>query len=163
MHWNIIVECVGEDGKQSTITLGTIERPAESTTAENLGDFAPPPLTPPEVITAGQLVRFLKQVGTFDPNVFNEFRAQAGTQVLDLPANGALGFNIPSLLSVFAGTPYLHSGAAPTLEEVLKNVTHRSAGTGGVDTLTDPAARENLVTFLKSIDSNTKIFPSASR
>ena len=37
MRWNIIVECVGEDGKQSTITLGTVERLAESTTAENLG------------------------------------------------------------------------------------------------------------------------------
>ena len=37
MRWNIIVECVGEDGKQSTITLGTIERLAGSTTAENLG------------------------------------------------------------------------------------------------------------------------------
>jgi hypothetical protein len=37
MRWNIIVECVGEDGKRSTITLGTIERLAESTTAENLG------------------------------------------------------------------------------------------------------------------------------
>src|SRR5271165_1262827 len=37
MRWNIIVECVGEDGKRSTITLGTVERLAESTTAENLG------------------------------------------------------------------------------------------------------------------------------
>src|SRR5271170_2015269 len=37
MRWNIIVECVGEYGKQSTITLGTIERLAESTTAENIG------------------------------------------------------------------------------------------------------------------------------
>jgi hypothetical protein len=37
MRWNIIVECVGEDGKQSTITLGTVERLAEGTTAENLG------------------------------------------------------------------------------------------------------------------------------
>jgi hypothetical protein len=37
MRWNIIVECVGEDGKQSTIALGTVERLAESTTAENLG------------------------------------------------------------------------------------------------------------------------------
>ena len=36
MRWNIIVKCVGEDGKQSTITLGTIERLAGSTTAENL-------------------------------------------------------------------------------------------------------------------------------
>jgi hypothetical protein len=37
MRWNIIAECVGEDGKQSTVTLGTIERLARSTTAENLG------------------------------------------------------------------------------------------------------------------------------
>src|SRR5271165_1260673 len=37
MRWNIIVECVGEDGQKSTITLGTVERLAESTTAENLG------------------------------------------------------------------------------------------------------------------------------
>src|SRR5271166_6506047 len=37
MRWNIIVECVGEDGQRSTITLGTIERVAASTTAENLG------------------------------------------------------------------------------------------------------------------------------
>ncbi len=37
MRWNIIVECVGEDGKRSTITLSTIERLAGSTTAENLG------------------------------------------------------------------------------------------------------------------------------
>ena len=37
MRWNIIVECVGEAGQRSTITLGTIERLAASTTAENLG------------------------------------------------------------------------------------------------------------------------------
>jgi hypothetical protein len=37
MRWNIIVECVGEDGKQSTTTLGTIERLTGRTTAENLG------------------------------------------------------------------------------------------------------------------------------
>jgi cytochrome c peroxidase len=70
-----------------------------------------------------------------------------------------MGFNIPSLLSVFAGAPYLHSGAAPTLEEVLDNVTHRSAGTGGVDTLTDPGDRADVVTFLMSIDAKTEPFP----
>ena len=37
MRWNIISECVGEDGQRSTITLGTIERVAACTTAENLG------------------------------------------------------------------------------------------------------------------------------
>jgi YVTN family beta-propeller protein len=125
-------------------------------------DFAPPPLVPPagtEVIVAGQLERFLRNVGTFDPNAFNELKAQAATQVANVPANGVDGFNIPSLFSVFAGTPYLHSGAAPTLEAVLENVTHRSAGTGGVDTLTNPQDRENVVTFLKSIDANTQPFP----
>ena len=25
MRWNIIVECVGEDGKQSKVALGTVE------------------------------------------------------------------------------------------------------------------------------------------
>jgi hypothetical protein len=40
MRWNIIVECVGEDGKRSTFTLGTIERLAGSTTAENLSQSA---------------------------------------------------------------------------------------------------------------------------
>jgi YVTN family beta-propeller protein len=125
-------------------------------------DFAPPPLIPPqgtEIITGGQLVRFLRQVGTFDPNAFNEFKAQAAVQTANTPANGALGINIPSLLSVFAGTPYLHSGAAPTLEAVLENVTHRSAGTGGVDTLTNPQDRAKVVTFLKSIDDKTQPFP----
>jgi cytochrome c peroxidase len=104
------------------------------------------------------LERFLKKVGTFDPTAFNEFKAQAGTQAANIPANGADGFNIPSLLSVFAGAPYLHSGAAPTLEEVLENVTHRSAGTGGVDKLTNPEDREAVVTFLKSIDAGTQPF-----
>jgi hypothetical protein len=37
MRWNIIVDCVGEDCQQSTITLAAIERLAASTTAENLG------------------------------------------------------------------------------------------------------------------------------
>jgi len=37
MRWNIVLECIGEDGKRSKITLGTIDRLTGSTTAENLG------------------------------------------------------------------------------------------------------------------------------
>ena len=74
-------------------------------------------------------------------------------------ANGELGFNIPSLVSVDAGAPYFHSGAAPTLDEVLQNVVHRTAGTAAVDTLADPAVRANLVLFLRSIDEKKTIFP----
>ncbi len=119
-------------------------------------DFVPPPAAPPEVITGGQLVRFLRPVGTFDAGVFNEVRP-SGTSIV--AANGALGFNIPSLLSVFASAPYLHNGAAQTLDDVLANVTHRSAGTGGTDTLGDPADRHALVRFLASIDGTTPTFP----
>ena len=112
------------------------------------------------MITGGQLVRFLMNVGTFDSAASNELRPAV---VLGVPsivaANGALGFNIPSLLSVFASAPYLHNGAAQTLDEVLNNVTHRSAGTGGVDTLSNPNDRRKLVRFLESIDADTPTFP----
>jgi len=101
-------------------------------------------------------VSFLSPVGTFDPAAFNEVRG-VGTTIVG--ANGALGFNTPSLLSVGAGAPYLHSGDAPTLDDVLENVTHRSAGTGGVDTLTNPADRQAVIQFLESIDETTLIFP----
>jgi hypothetical protein len=116
--------------------------------------FTPPPVS--ETIVGGQLVALLSQVGTFDPAAFNEVRA-AGTTIVT--ANGALGFNVPSLVSAHAGAPYFHSGSAPTLDDVMTNVTHRSSGTGGVDTLTNPSDRARLVKFLRTIDSATTTFP----
>jgi len=59
---------------------------------------------------------------------------------------------------VVAGAPYLHSGSAQTLDEVLTNVDHRRAGIYPVDTLADPVARAKLVQFLKSIDAKTQPF-----
>jgi len=67
------------------------------------------------------------------------------------------------LLSVFASAPYLHSGAAPTLDAVLENVTHRSAGSGGADMLTSAGDRQALVRFLKSIDRSTEPFTVVNR
>jgi hypothetical protein len=107
------------------------------------------------VIAGGQLVRFLKDVGTFNPAAFNEVKANTAAVT---GANGGLGFNVPSLVSVFASARYLHSGGAPTLDAVMANVTHRSAGTGGVDTLTSAADRATLVRFLESIDTTTPSF-----
>jgi cytochrome c peroxidase len=109
-----------------------------------------------ETITGGQLVRFLSSVGTFDATLFNEVR---GVRTTIVTANGTLGFNTPSLLSVFAGAPYFHSGSAPSLDAVLENEIHRSAGTGGSDHLTNPADRAKLVKFLESIDVKTPAFP----
>jgi mono/diheme cytochrome c family protein len=122
-------------------------------------DYTPPPAAA-EVVDA-QLVRFLCRVGTFDPALFadgvsNEIRAN---NVANVQARGADGFNVPSLIAVFASAPYLHSGTAPTLDAVLENVTHRSAGTAGVDTLTNPEDRKAVVRFLKSIDRETPPFP----
>jgi YVTN family beta-propeller protein len=121
-------------------------------------NFTPPPMA--GQIVDAQLIEFLCRVGTFDPNLFtdgvsNEIRAN---NVANVQARGADGINIPSLISVFASAPYLHSGAAPTLDAVLENVTHRSAGSGGVDTLADADDRKALVHFLKSIDRRTEPF-----
>jgi len=123
--------------------------------------------TPPQVaaqVVDAQLVKFLCRVGTFDAGLFadgvsNEIRAN---NVANVQARGADGFNVPSLISVFASAPYLHSGAAPTLDAVLENVTHRSAGSGGVDTLTNFDDRRQLVRFLESIDRTTKPFAAGS-
>jgi YVTN family beta-propeller protein len=125
-------------------------------------DFTPPPAAA-QVVDA-QLSKFLCRVGTFDPGLFtdgvsNEIRAN---NVANVQARGADGFNVPSLISVFASAPYLHGGAALTLEEVLDNVTHRSAGTGGVDTLRNFADRKEVVRFLKSIDGKTTPFAGGS-
>ena len=120
-------------------------------------DFAPPPVA--TEITAGQLNGFLCKVGTFDPALANEFKAGGVAGQLNTDgANGGLGTNIPSLISVFASAPYFHSGAAQTLDETLENVSHRTLGIGA-DTLSTVTDRAKVVKFLKSIDLTTPTFP----
>ena len=110
----------------------------------------------PETVTVGvapepplgQLARFLHPVGTFDPA--NPLEKNANNQ----QALGTLGFNPPSLLSIYAFPPYLHNGACATLDCVLENEAHRNAG--GTDVLDDPPARAALVQFLISIDVQTE-------
>jgi YVTN family beta-propeller protein len=115
-------------------------------------DYTPPPSA--GLLSNGQLIGQLRKVGTFNPAAFNEVRATAA-----LPL-GADGFAPPSLLSLFAfPQTFFHNGAANSLAGVLDNVTHRSSGTGGVDTLSNPADRQQLVEFLLSIDSQTIPFP----
>ena len=110
--------------------------------------FTPPP--DPALAKDGQLISELKKVGTFDPAFFNEVRQNAA------PPLGADGFAPASLLSVFAfPKTFLHNGALDSLESVLDNVQHRSAGTGGVDTLANPADRAAVVRFIESVDAKT--------
>lgn len=122
----------------------------------SIRDFTPPPTKDFQdgKIVDTQLVRFLKSVGTFDPTKANELRANANVNNAVPGARGKDGISPPSLLSLFATAPYLHSGQAQTLEEVLDNPAHRTAGADNpaVDVLNDPNRRALLVRFLKSID-----------
>jgi YVTN family beta-propeller protein len=115
--------------------------------------FTPPPAAG-IVNGAGEIIGELRQVGTFDPTALNEVRQNAA------PPLGADGYVPPSLLSIFAfPQTFFHNGSAISLDEVLNNVTHRSAGTAGVDTLSNPADRANLVRFLLSIDASSAPIP----
>jgi YVTN family beta-propeller protein len=110
--------------------------------------FTPPP--PASEVSNTELINELRQVGTFDPNLKNEIRANATAPL------GADGFAPASLLSVFAvPKTFLHNGGADSLDAMLLNVEHRSVGTGGVDLLEDAEARRKLVKFLLSIDART--------
>jgi YVTN family beta-propeller protein len=99
-----------------------------------------------------QLFGALTDVGTFNATQANEIRAG------NLRALGTKGYVPSSLLGVGAMAPYLHDGSAPTLDAVMANVRHRSAGSAGVDKLTTDAERRDLVNFLKSIDASTPPF-----
>lgn len=114
--------------------------------------FTPPPDA--ALINNGQIFSELRTVGTFDPTFANEVNANGA------PSVGVLGFVPPSLLSGFAFTGnFFHNGAALSLTEVLNNVTHRAAGTSGVDTLANAADRAKLEKFLLSIDAATVPIP----
>jgi YVTN family beta-propeller protein len=119
--------------------------------ASSRRNFAPPPQA--SLISNTQLPSFLWKVGTFDSANTNEIRATGA------PPLGADGYNPPSLLGIVALGPYLHNGSVLTLDAVMDNVAHRSAGTGGVDTLSRAADRKELVEYLKAIDASTTPFP----
>ena len=73
------------------------------------------------------------------------------------PAQGVDGFNVPSLLGVSMGGPYLHHGAAETLEELLDPAgefgPHLRAGNQVFSPTDDELA--DLIAFLRSIDDDT--------
>jgi YVTN family beta-propeller protein len=99
----------------------------------------------------------VREVGTFAElgpagHGADELR-QSGT-----PAQGVEGFNVPSLLGVSMGGPYLHNGAAETLDELLDPAgefgDHLRAG-NQVFSPTDDELRD-LIAFLRSIDDDTE-------
>jgi hypothetical protein len=65
------------------------------------------------------------------------------------------GFNVPSLLGIWAVQPYYHNGACETLACVVGNQQHRTAKGTRPDVLSSPADQAKLVTFLQSLDADT--------
>jgi YVTN family beta-propeller protein len=99
-----------------------------------------------------------------DVNTFGIPGDTATTDMLEVRANGmraqgAGGFNIPSLYSLALGAPYLHHGQAATLEELFTApewVTHMRAANAVFLTTGDVAQqRADLIAYLLSIDAGT--------
>ena len=116
-------------------------------------DYTPPPAAT-EVVN-GQLIRFLRKVGTFNAADVFEIR-QNGAAPL-----GADGYAPPSLLGVHAMGELLHNGSAETIEDLLKQKSHRQSGLSNPanDVLDNPVFFRALVTFVRSIDASTEPFP----
>jgi cytochrome c peroxidase len=101
----------------------------------------------------------IRQVGTFDGGSAIEKKADGS------PAQGAKGFNPPSLLGVAVGAPYFHHGEAKSLEDVFdaRSAAHHQAASAnflanGGTTAEEQAQIADLVAFLKSIDESTTPF-----
>jgi len=136
-------------------------------------DFTPPPS--PEIglglgnerIIGAELRQTLTQgsnvlinVGTFTlgGGRDNEVRFNGADISQAVTPLGANGFNIPSLLSVHETAPYFYSGLAQTLEQVLNGSQDTFGGTRH-HFVANPADRQSLIRFLRSIDSTTPAFP----
>ena len=154
----------------------------------NLAANAPPGsfcLTAPTIgdpVGTQYLNAFLKNVGSFNLGVpgqgngiglnvgANEKASAAlvsglaGVQkdALGRDYNGdgrGIGYNVQSLLGVAMVQPYMHNGACESLACVVSDVKHRTGNFTITDFLDTPQKRNELTTFLESIDADTQIVP----
>lgn len=103
----------------------------------------------------------VRDVGTFDAGASGrgaaEIRQNGGN------AQGVDGFNVPSLINIGLGAPYLHNGAAETLEELLADdgefVTHLRAGNQVFAYTPNSTELADLIAFLRTIDDSTPTIP----
>jgi hypothetical protein len=133
----------------------------------------PPALNPPSALTGTAPLRFvganagadqincvLRDVATFPASgalgiapagvVVKEVRQDMST-----PAQGATGFNPPSLLGMATAAPYFHAGAARTLEEALGDDFDRHRRAFAENFRPDATQLRQLTAFILSIDETT--------
>lgn len=94
---------------------------------------------------------FIENVSTFDAANRIEIRNNA------TGALGGIGFNVPSLLGIGYSPPYLHHGAAATLDDLFER---HGLGTGTIESTLSAAELADLKLFLNSIDGSTEPFQS---
>ena len=103
----------------------------------------------------------VRKVGTFDVRGPAN-RGAAEVRQNAVAAQGVDGFNVPSLLGVNLGGPYLHHGGAETLEDLLDPngdfTDHLQAG----NQVFAPTATDidNLIAFVQTIDDTTPTIPT---
>jgi cytochrome c peroxidase len=113
-----------------------------------------------------QILCTLRPVGTFGVSEqgagIAELRIDMTTAAQgngDMNGDGK-GYNVPSLLGLSTGAPYLHAGQARTLEALFSGTfaSHHQSLAPNFLTQADPTARatavQNLVAFLLSIDES---------
>jgi YVTN family beta-propeller protein len=105
----------------------------------------------------GETINFLETIGTFNAADPLELRGTGGA--IGATALGGLGFNVPSLLGVHASAPYLHNGAAQTLDTVF---TQHNLDGGTIATVLSAAEQQDVQAFLRTIDGRTDPFRSAA-
>lgn len=106
----------------------------------------------------GTLLRFLDDVGTFDPTNTAELRG--GGPSIGQIALGARGFNSPSLLSLGLTAPYFHDGSAATLDDVYRR--HLLASGASIAATLALTELTDLNAFVLSIDDTTATMDSAT-
>lgn len=184
--FNEQANCAGcHGGEKWTVSRRFYTPSAITNTALNTTPLSVSPDFPlallPARVTANQTLRFaggnaaaldsilcvLRAVGTYDISEVGvgiaEVRADMATpaQGDGTPAGEGRGYNVPSLLGVSTGAPYLHAGGARTLEALFTNTfaSHHQALAANFLTESDANARNDqvaaLVQYLLSIDEQS--------
>src|SRR4051794_24096171 len=156
------------------LTLSRKDSASPPAVAEIATETQPAPRAGTNPVAAQYLPRFLRDIGSYNlgvPGKGNDLGANIGGAELATPnlVNGAAqpaqdglgldfngdgkgnGFNVPSLLGIFAAPPYYHNGACETLACVVGNPKHRTANGTQPDRLADPRAQALVVAFLRSL------------
>jgi DNA-binding beta-propeller fold protein YncE len=105
----------------------------------------------------------LDNVGTFNVASPIEIRGAAavnGQTTQGFRSFGLGGFNSPSLLGLALSGPYLHDGSAHTLEDVA--ALHKLGDGRSIANTLTAAELADLLTFVRSIDDATPVFPNAT-